>query len=174
MFLVAGRCKEFGFVENAQEFRHLTDKIEESAESLDFLPCRLRRAGPLADEAHHVQSDFRQQLVEQLLAILKMIIKRALRYAGFLGDAGNGGLGVTEFSDDLGCGVENVSLGPCVALDAIEFCNFHGGCRCLRHALVSSSARSTRLSTLPEGLRGRLSRMMSCFGTLNGARRLRQ
>ena len=30
MFLVAGRRKELGFIENAQEFRDLTDEIEES------------------------------------------------------------------------------------------------------------------------------------------------
>src|SRR3979411_1459916 len=47
------------------------------------------------------------------------------------------------------------------ALDAIEL----GRCG-WRHALASSSARSTRLSTLPEGFLGRLSRTISCFGTL--------
>src|SRR6195256_2290431 len=175
MFLVAGRRKEFGFVENAQEFGHLTDEIEEGAKPLDFLPRCVRRSGPVADEAHHVQPDFRQQLIEQFLTFLEMIVKRALRDAGFFGDARDGGLGVTVFADDPGGGVENLALGPSIALDAIEFCDFSGaGFGFLRHALASSSARSTRLSTLPDGLRGRLSRMMSCLGTLNDARRLRQ
>src|SRR6266851_3423987 len=112
---------------------------------------------------------------QQLLTILKMIVKRALRDAGLFGDAGDGGFGVTVFADDFSRGVENLALGPCIALDAIEFCQLS---RCsfgyLRHALASNSARSTCLSTLPEGLRGRLSRMISCFGTLNDARRWRQ
>src|SRR6267142_2461348 len=124
---------------------------------------------------NHVHSDLWQQLVEQFLTVFEMIIERALRDAGLLGDAGHRGFRVTVFADDLGGGVEYLALGPCIALDAIEFCHLSGGrFGCLRHALASSSARSTRLSTLPDGLRGRLSRMISCFGTLNAARRLRQ
>src|SRR5215211_3726796 len=82
MLLVAVRGKELGLVENAQEFRNLADEIEEGAEPFDFLSRRMRRAGLIADEAHHVDADFRQQLVEQLLAVLEMIVERALRDAG--------------------------------------------------------------------------------------------
>src|SRR6476661_8826927 len=175
MLLVADRRKKFGFVENAQEFRHFPDKIEEGAEPLDLLPRCMRRTGALADESHHIDADFRQQLIEQLLAVFEMIIERALRDAGRFGDAGDGGLGIAVFADDLGGGVEYLALGPGVALDPVEFCHFVGrGLGRVGHALASSSARSTRLSTLPDGLRGRWSRMMSCFGTLNAARRLRQ
>src|SRR3954470_17131123 len=103
-----------------------------------------------------------------------MIVEGALRDAGLLGDAGDGGFGIAVFADDLGRSVEYPALGPGVALDAVEFCDLAGFiCRCLRHE-ASSSARSTRLSTLPDGLRGRLSRMISCFGTLKPARRVRQ
>ena len=45
MLLVADRREEFGFVEDAQEFRHLADEIEEGAEAFDLLPRRMRRAG---------------------------------------------------------------------------------------------------------------------------------
>src|SRR3954453_9273285 len=104
-----------------------------------------------------------------------MIVERTLRYAGLFGDPGNRGLGISIFAYDFSRGVEDFALGPGIALDPIELCDFAGpGFWHLRHALASSSARSTRLSTLPEGLRGRLSRMMSCFGTLKPARRLRQ
>ena len=41
MFLIAGRRKEFGLVENAQELRHLADEIEEGGETLDLLPRRV-------------------------------------------------------------------------------------------------------------------------------------
>src|SRR5882762_1065768 len=121
MLLVAGRRKELGFVENTQEFGHLADEIEEGAKPLDFLPRRVRRSGPIADETHHVQSDFRQQLIEQFLTVLEMIVECALRDAGFFGDARDRGLGVTVFADDPGGGVENLALGPCIALDAIEY-----------------------------------------------------
>src|SRR5438552_491431 len=60
MLLVAVRRKEFGFVEDAQEFRNLADEIEEGAEAFDFLPRGVRRAGAVANEAHHVDADFRQ------------------------------------------------------------------------------------------------------------------
>ncbi len=123
MLLVADRREEFGFVENAQEFRNLPDEVEEGAKPFDLLPRRVRRTGPLADETHHVQSDFRQQLIEQFLTIFEMIVKCTLRDAGLLGDAGNGGLGITELADDPGGGVENPALGPGVALDAVEFCH---------------------------------------------------
>src|SRR6266403_3538555 len=167
MFLVADRRKKFGFVEDAKEFRHFTDEIEEGAEPLDRLSRRVRRTGALADESHHVDADFRQQLIEQFLAIFEMIVERALRDAGRFGDPGDRGLGIPVFADDLGGGVEYLALGPGVALDSVEFCHFGGrGLGRMRHALASSSARSTRLSTLPDGLRGRWSRMMSCFGTL--------
>src|SRR5258706_4112677 len=175
MFLVAGRRKKFGLVENAQEFRHFTDEIEERAEPLDLLPRRVGGAGALADESHHVDADFRQQLIEQFLAVFEMIIERALCDAGLFGDPGDGGLGIPGFADDLGGGVEYLALGPGVALDPFELCHFGGrGLGCLGHTLASSSARSTRLSTLPDGLRGSWSRMTSCFGTLNAASRLRQ
>src|ERR1700686_5286708 len=175
MFLVADRRKEFGLVENAQEFRPLADEVEESAKSFDLLPRRVRRAGPLPDETDHVQSDLRQQLIEQSLAIFEMIIEGSLRDAGLFGDPGDGGLGVPKLADDFGGGIEYPALRPRVALDPIEFCHFSGSSLgYLRHALASSSARSTRLSTLPDGLRGRLSRMKSCFGTLKAARCLRQ
>src|SRR6478672_7672159 len=175
MFLVAGRRKKFGLVENAQEFRHFTDEIEKGAEPLNLLSRRMGGAGALADESHHVEADLRQQLIEQLLAIFEMIIERALRHAGLFGDPGDGGLGIAVFADDPGGGVEYLALGPGVAFDPVEFCHFAGrGLGRVGHALASSSARSTRLSTLPDGLRGRWSRMMSCFGTLNAARRLRQ
>ena len=42
MLLVADRREIFGLVEDAQEFRHLADEIEEGAEAFDFLPCRMR------------------------------------------------------------------------------------------------------------------------------------
>ena len=123
MLLVAGRRKEFGFVEDAQEFRHLADEIEERAEPLDLLPRRICRAGALADEPHHVDADLRQQLIEQFLTVLEMIVERALRDAGFLGDAGDGGFRIAVFADDLGGGVEYLALGPGVAFDAVELCD---------------------------------------------------
>src|SRR6266702_1749962 len=172
MLLVADRREEFGFVENAQEFRDLADEIEERAETFDFLPRRLRGPGALADEAHHVDADLGQQLVEQFLTVFEMIVKSTLRDAGLLGDAGDGGFGIAVFADDPGGGVEYLALGPGVALDAVEVCHL-GGCG-LRHAWASSSARSTRLSILPDGLRGRLSRTINCFGTLKLASRVRQ
>ena len=101
-----------------------------------------------------------------------MIVESALRDAGLLGDAGDGGFGIAMLADDLGRGLKDLPLGPGVALDAVELC--HLGGFGLRHVRASSSARSTRLSTLPDGLRGRLSRMISCFGTLKRARRARQ
>jgi hypothetical protein len=55
-----------------------------------------------------------------------MIVERALGDAGFLGDAGDGCLGVTVFADDLGGGVEYPALGPGIALDPVEFCHFAG------------------------------------------------
>src|SRR2546429_1362261 len=172
MLLVAVRRKEFGFVEDAQEFRNLADEIEEGAEAFDFLPRGVRRAGAVSDEAHHVDADFGQQLIEQFLAVLEMIVERALRDAGLFGDAGDGSFGIAVFADHFCCGVKDLLLGPGVALDAIELCHL-GGCR-LPHALASSSARSTRFNTLPEGFRGRLSRMISCFGTLKPASLARQ
>src|SRR3954454_13475468 len=172
MLLVAVRGKELGLVENAQEFRDLTDEIEEGAEPFDFLPRRMRRAGSIADEAHHVDTDLWQQLIEQLLAVLEMIVERALRDAGFFGDAGDGGFRIAVFADHFGGGIEDLLLGPGIALDAIEL--GHLGRRGLPHALASSSARSTRLSTLPEGFLGRLSRMISCFGILKPASFARQ
>src|ERR1700686_461976 len=102
MFLIADRRKKLGFVENTQEFRDLTDKIEEGGESLDFLSCRVRRTGALADKAPHIKPDFGQQLIEQFLAIFEMIIKRSLRDVGLLGNAGNGCFGITVLADDLG------------------------------------------------------------------------
>src|ERR1700716_2979027 len=121
----------------------------------------MRRAGSIADEADHVDTNFWQQLIEQFLAVLEMIVERALRDAGLLGDAGDGGFGIAVFADHLGRGIEDLLLGPGIAFDAIEL----GRCG-RRHALASSSARSSRLSTLPEGFLGRLSRTISCFGTL--------
>src|SRR6266849_4609564 len=85
MLLVADRCKKLGLVEDAQEFRHLTD------------------------ETYHFRADHGQQLIQQLLTILKMIVKRALRNAGLLGDAGDGGFGVAVFADNFGRGVENLA-----------------------------------------------------------------
>ena len=41
MFLVAGRRKELGLVEDAQELRHLADEIEEGGKTLDLLPRRV-------------------------------------------------------------------------------------------------------------------------------------
>src|SRR5450432_3559445 len=105
MLLVADRCEKLGLVEDAQEFRDLTDEIEEGAKSLDFLPRRVRRTGSLPDETYHFRADHGQQLIQQLLAILKMIVKRALRDAGLFGNAGDGRFGVTIFADDLGGGV---------------------------------------------------------------------
>src|SRR6476620_1613153 len=172
VLLIAGRRKELGLVENAQEFRNLADEIEEGAEPFDFLPRRMRGAGSIADEADHVDADLRQQLVEQFLAVFEMIVERALGDAGLLGDAGDGGFGIAVFADHLGRGIEDFLLGPGVTLDAIELGHL-GRCG-LRHALASSSARSTRLSTLPEGFLGRLSRMISCFGTLKPASFARQ
>src|SRR6266403_6052693 len=167
MFLVADWRKKFGFIQNAQEFRHFTDEIEEGAEPLNLLLRRMRGTGALADESHHVDADFRQQLIEQLLAIFEMIIERALRHAGLFGDPGDGGLGIAVLAHDPGGGVEYLALGPGVALDPVEFCHFGGrGPGRVRHALAPSSARSTRLSTLPDGLRASWSRMISCFGTL--------
>src|SRR5258708_13682129 len=172
MFLVAGRRKKFGLVENAQEFRNMRDEIEERAEPLNLLPRRMRGAGALGNESHHVDADFRQQLIKQLLAIFEMIIERALRHAGLFGDPGDGGLGIAVFADDPGGGVEYLALGPGVALDPFELCHFGGrGPGRVRHALASSSARSTRLSTLPDGLRGSWSRLTSCFGTLTSPSR---
>src|SRR5450631_564484 len=84
MLLVADRCEKLGLVEDAQEFRDLTDEIEEGAKSLDFLPRRVRRTGSLPDETYHFRADHGQQLIQQLLAILKMIVKRALRNDGLL------------------------------------------------------------------------------------------
>src|SRR3954454_17602340 len=100
MFLVAERRKKFGFVKNAQKFRHFTDEVEEGAEPLNLLPRCMRATGALADESHHIDADFRQQLIEQLLAVLEMIIEGALRDAGLFGDAGDRGLGIAVFSDD--------------------------------------------------------------------------
>jgi hypothetical protein len=113
-------------------------------------------------------------LVEQFLAIFEVIVERALGDAGFLGDAGDGCLGVTILADDLGGGVKYLALGPGVALDRLSFVALpDAACDdCVMRD--SSSARSTRLRTFPEGLRGRLSRMISCFGTLKPARRARQ
>src|SRR5258708_37548500 len=154
MFLVAGRRKKFGLVENAQEFRHCTDEIEERAEPLNLLPRRIGGAGALADESHHVDADFRQQLIEQLLAIFEMIIERALRHAGLFGDPGDGGLGIAVFADDPGGGVEYLALGPGVALAPFEFCHFRGRRLCpLSHALASTSARTTPLTTFPVAFR---------------------
>src|SRR5262249_18822727 len=51
---------------------------------------------------------------------------------------------------------------------------FGGTCHVAVHRAVSSSARNTRLSTLPDGFRGRLSRMTSSLGTLKPASRDRQ
>src|SRR6266496_4549240 len=48
MLLVATRRKEFGFVEDAQEFRNLANEIEEGAEAFDFLPRGVHRAGAVA------------------------------------------------------------------------------------------------------------------------------
>src|SRR3954454_20097648 len=56
MLLVSDRCEIFGLVEDAQEFRHLADEIEERAEAFDFLPCRLRAPGALANEMNHVDA----------------------------------------------------------------------------------------------------------------------
>src|SRR2546430_624609 len=89
MLLVADRREIFGLVEDAQKFRHLADEIEERAEAFDFLPRRLRGPGALADEVNHVGADLRQQLVEQFLAIFKVIVERSLRDTGLLGNARN-------------------------------------------------------------------------------------
>src|SRR5215207_26741 len=126
VLLIADRREIFGFVENAQKFRHLSNEIEEGTDAFDLLPGRLRSPGALADEVNHVGADFRQQLVEQFLAILKVIVERSLGDAGLLGDAGDGSLGVTVFADNLGGGVEYFSLGPGVALDPVEFCRLAG------------------------------------------------
>ena len=75
---------------------------------------------------HHVDADLRQQLIEQFLTVFEMIVERALRDAGFLGDAGDGGFGVAVFADDLGGGVEYLALGPGVALDTVEFRDLAG------------------------------------------------
>ena len=130
-------------------------KSKKAAESLDFLSRRLRCAGARANESHHVDADLRQQLIEQFLAVLEMIVEGALRDAGFLGDAGDGGFRVAIFADDFCRGVEDLLLGPGVALDAVELCHLGGRVGCLCHAVASSSARKTRFNTLPEGLRGR-------------------
>ena len=175
MLLIPGRRKELGLVQDAKELRNFADEVEEGAEALDLLPGRLRGAGPRPDELHHIDADLGQQLVEQFLAIFEMVVKGALRHAGLFGDAGNGGFRIAVFADDFGCGVEYLLFRPRIALDPVEFRHL-GGCgfRRLRHALASSSARSTRLSTLPDGFRGRLSRMMNFFGTLKPASLLRQ
>jgi hypothetical protein len=75
---------------------------------------------------HHVDADLGQQLIEQLLAVLEMIVERALRNAGFLGDAGDGSLGVAVLADHFGGGVENLPLGPGIALDPLELCDLAG------------------------------------------------
>src|SRR5262249_38901817 len=145
---------------------------EEGGKALDFLLGGMAGRGAVADEAHHVEADLRQELVEQLLAVDEVIVEGALRDAGFLGDASDGSFGIAVSADHPGGGLKDLLLGPGVALDPVEFCHFHGCGLC--HAEGSSSARSTRLSTFPEGLRGRLSRMMSSFGTLKPASRARQ
>ncbi len=123
MLLIADRREIFGFVEDAQELRHLADEIEEGAEAFDFLPCRMCASGALADEVNHIGADLRQQLIEQFLTVLEMIVERSLRDTGLLGNAGNRSLGVTHFADDLGGGVEDLALGPGVALGPVEFCH---------------------------------------------------
>src|SRR6266566_567589 len=175
MLLVATRREKLGFVENPQEFRNFADEIEEGAEAFDLLPGGIGGAGPRTDELHHIDSDLRQQRIEQFLAVFEMVVESALSYAGLFGDAGDRCFRIAVFADHLARGIEYFLLGPGVALDAIELCHrCRGGCRPLRHAAPSSSARSTRFSTLPDGFRGRLSRMMSCFGTLKLASRVRQ
>src|SRR5216683_2624684 len=175
MLLVAAGRKELGLVKDTQEFRNLADEIEKGAEAFDLLPRGLRGAGARADESHHVDPDLRQQRIKQFLAVFEMIVEGALRHAGLFGDASNGCFRIAELADHLGRGIEYLLLGPGVALDAIEFCHScRVGQRSLRHPAPSSSARSTRFSTLPDGLRGRLSRMMSCFGILKVASRERQ
>ena len=161
MLLVTDRCEGLGFVENAQEIRHLADEIEESAEPFDLLPRRLRGCGPLLDEMHHVKPDRRQQLIEQLLPIFEVIVERALGDAGRLGDAGDRRLGITKLADDPGCGEENPALGPGIALDAVELPHPAGFfCRGLRHVPAPCSARDT---TLPEGVRGGRPRRLRYF-----------
>jgi hypothetical protein len=126
MLLVADRREMFGLVEDAEELRHLADEIEEGAEALDFLSGRLRASGALSDEKNHVDTDLRQQLVEQFLPVLEMIVERPLRDAGLLGDAGDRSLCIAVLADHLGGGVEYLALGPGVALDPVEFCHFAG------------------------------------------------
>src|SRR5947209_3771472 len=126
MLLVADRCEIFGLVEDAQELRHLADEIEEGAEAFDFLSCRLRAPGALPDEKNHVDTDLRQQLIEQFLPVLEMIVERPLCDAGLFGDASDRSLCVAVLPDHLGGGVEYPALGPGVALDPVEFCHFAG------------------------------------------------
>src|SRR6185437_9984822 len=40
VLLIADRREQFRLIEDAQEFRHLADEIEERAKALDLLPCR--------------------------------------------------------------------------------------------------------------------------------------
>src|SRR5690606_2720402 len=105
-------------------------------------------------------------------AIDEVVVESPLGDAGLFGDARDRSFRIAIFADHFGGGFKDLLLGPGVALDPVELCHLGGCARC--HADVPSSARSRRFSTLPEGLRGRLSRMMSSFGTLKPARRARQ
>src|SRR5215475_14054591 len=175
MFLVALGCEEFGLVENTQEFRNLSNEIEEGAKPFNLLPRRMCGAGSRADELHHVDADFRQQLIQEFLTIFEVIVEGTLCDARLLGDAGDGRFGISIFADYLGRGIEYLLLCPSVALDSVQlgYLRSHGRLR-RRHFIVSNSARSTRLRILPEGFLGRLLRIISSFGTLKPARCARQ
>lgn len=63
--------------------RRLSQEIEERAKTLLFLEMRGGVGVDLRlDEGQHVLAQFRQQPVEQILAVGKMGIERALRHAG--------------------------------------------------------------------------------------------
>src|ERR1700722_2569361 len=122
MALIAARREHFGLVEDTKKLRHDAQEFEKSAEALGLLlGARRRRIGALLDEGDHLQSDGRQQLIEQFLTVLEMIVESTLSDLREFGDPGDGSFRITEAADDLGGGVEKTPLDLVVPLGAAQF-----------------------------------------------------
>jgi hypothetical protein len=98
-------------------------------------------------------------LIEHFLAVLEMILKFVLRHPCLFRDPGDRVLIIAGPTDYLGSSVNILRLVHARRSKRLSFVTLlEGSYGPLRHALAPSSLRSTRLSTLPNGLCGRASK----------------
>jgi len=170
MLCISLRSKQVCFVQDSHEFRDFHQEFEKSEKpGRLFLDLRRRTTYAASDEVQHFGTHGRQQLVEQVLPVGKVIVESSLCNARHAGDSRHRSFCITNFADDFHSGVEQALLDqlrplctgqlqaarplPRPSLRSLRlFC--HG-------PQTANSCRSSRLNGFPDRLRGRNDRTIN-------------